>query len=165
MNGSPQNVEIVRRFCEKVSDSNTFNLDLLRVIDLTVDTLTAICESLDADSKLVYQFVEKVDACELTQAIDPDNVIVGKIESGSSIIAKVVGVLEAGRRAVEADADLHGEHKESLVAAIDQALSSADDLSNGMADLARAITKHDQLLAETVGPFSTVEDLIASLDA
>jgi glutamine synthetase type III len=160
-----QSVEIVRRFCEKVSESSTFSLELLRLIEQTVDSLKALCESFDADTRLAHQFVEHIRAGKLTRAIDPDKVMCEQVRSSRVVIGKVMDRLTHGRQAALEDHELSDEHRESIVNAYDGALGSAEDLREGMDDLAAAIESHDAELIRVIGPFPTIDDLIESLDA
>lgn len=155
--------EFVREYCAVASAESASSLHLLRVIDDIVDWLSGLQKKASGDIECTIRLSEAIKQCEPKKPIDSDDLICNSIEETENNIENILSVMADKRRSALQDAELTGEHEESVVGEYEQAISVYQDLFNAMADFRQAIMEHDAELSPVTGSFRDPKDLVVHL--
>ena len=165
MNSDAQGFVFVRTFSQKLSDDGTFSLDLLRSVDSTVDSLKQLTDLVSVNASMAETVNERVKNCALANPIDPDQIAVGNVRSALRSMKTLESRLKGSLEAAHEDGELEDRHKESIIDAYQEGIKAAASLIEVMTDLCDGVERHDAGLNERIGPFKTLEELFARLEA
>src|SRR5713226_5045295 len=117
MNEATLSGDKVRAFCEFISGSATNNVNLLKLIDDTIEGLCLLERYVNADAEYIFNAVEKLNASKRKKPLDSNHVYYDLIISGEDALKKLYSDLLEKKEAAENAHELVGEHKENVVQA------------------------------------------------
>lgn len=165
MDDCSQNSDFVRRFGSNVSTRSGNSLELLRAIDDVISWLGGLTKHAEGDIEYAHQFLTLFKEDAFDSEVDPDDILVGNLSLAISAISKIIERLIVKRESAKRDQELIGENKENLVDEFETAIDKFQLLCISIDDLRKAVIAHDRQFTELIGPFDTVDELLAALKA
>lgn len=147
--------------------TETVSLDLLKVIDGTVDAMTGTTKIVDGLVSLVAGVSNEVNGMTAVEGeyLDAGDFVIETMARTASELKDFLTVLVRKRAAIDRDPRLHDHHCEALHDAYEGTINAVAELIEALESARAAIISYDLKAEPRGGPevFDTVNDLIANL--
>ena len=157
----------VRQIANSIHEAaNTASLDLLRDVEVTVDSLTAYQRIAEQLLDEVTDLEQTIKSCKPEDPIDQDNINAGNLGKSEDDIRVFIGIMEAKKRSALHDEKLKGELEDSVVAEYEHTINLTSRLHDATTELRWAILEHDADLEEpTDVVYKSAKEVIQALKA
>lgn len=150
-------------FSIRVQGVASTTLDILRAVDLTVDSLSKEQRLISDLVGLCESFVERIAGLEATKVGNEDK-LVSQLEKAEEIAKDVLSGHGGRRQSAIRDPRLQGDHEETVVTEYERLMEHYEALIGCMSELRWAVLEHNADLETPEGePFDSAEDMIADL--
>ena len=153
----------VSSFGDSLTSTSKTNLEQLRVLEASLESLQSVAGMGDALVRTVGTVADSITNGDPAHPIDPEGEVVSKFEFAEQLIADIVGHLRHGNSAIVNGQKTQSDASQALLTAFGEAIEVYARLFSLVEDLRWAIKEHDADLSPIVGTYKNVDDLIASL--
>jgi len=145
----------------------TASLDLLRMVDSTIDALLSVSRTFDDGTRYVEEMIYKIKKKTVTKGcfLDQDDRAINAFNRAEEALKNILPKMLLKRGSIDKDAELSQDNRHDLHDAYEAWMVSASFLSEALKEIRLCIIAHD-LEAEdfdTCPAFDNAEDLIADL--
>ena len=152
-------IELIQR---SAYETTARSLDVLNLIDQTIDALSWIAERANADAKFLHLETEKIHAAAPNAPIDQDDSLCPMLEAVQASAGHSYRLFTAKRNAALAAPELLPE--DGVVEAYTAAIEGLGALHDALDDLRWAVMTHDSELDAVSGaPVSSAAELLARI--
>ncbi|MBK1690781.1 hypothetical protein [Ectothiorhodospira mobilis] len=139
------------------------NMRTLRLVEQTVENLTAEQRALESDIKASQEIAELINEAYEDEEIDPNDEIDQAYQKSQRAIASVIALYRKKRAAAVRDPQLNGTHEESVVSEYDRVLDRYRDLHEALEQVRMILREHDADASDDIGEFEDISGLMAAL--
>lgn len=157
--------ELGRSIVETASSGVSTSLYLLQAVEATVSNLAVLEDQAKVTQRHIAFFADAIRRRETSDEIDPNGALGLAIEKAVSACDHITTKLAFRRVAAERADELVGDHKSDVCEADDRVTEAFECVRESFVDVAREIAEHDKEFNVGIGPFDTVDELIAALQA
>lgn len=167
MTTSTTHADASARFAGIARSAESVSLELLRVIDGTVDALGGLSKVADGLATLVTAIATELNEAVIIEGdyLDENDTTIDSMERTANDLKEYLTRLVCKRAAIDKDHRLCNHHCEALHEAYETAIDSVAELIEALQTARAAIISHD-LKAESRGGaevFASADELIANL--
>ena len=157
----------VRQIANSIHEAaNTASLDLLRDVEVTVDSLTAYQRIAEELLDEVTALGGTIKSCKPATPIDQDKIHAGNLGKSEDIIRVFIGIMEDKKRSALRDKSLNGDLEDSVVTEYENTIALMSRLHDATTELRWAILEHDADLEEPTGDvYKSAEEVNQALKA
>lgn len=119
------------------------SLQILKLVDITVDWLVRLQGKAKADAKFASDTTDRVRNTTLSAGLDPDDEIARIFETGEKSIAEFRELLKRKQQAARDATELTDSAKADVVREYSRTIECIGDLHNAFLELRWAIMDHD----------------------
>jgi len=155
--------ELGRSIIDNASNGVTTSLGLLRAIEATVNTLSVLEDKARVDCRSLKVLLEAIKNRNTNGEIDPSGQIAISGDRALEACDKLLSTLRT--KNLNAGLLLAGDHSDAVCSSYAQVIDAVDHLQTTMTDTLNEIKAHDDEFRIGIGPFDTVEQMLAALKA
>jgi hypothetical protein len=155
--------ELGRSIIDNASNGVATSLGLLRAIEATVHNLSVLEDKARVDCRSLMVLSNAIQTRNTNGEIDPSGQIAIAGDRALEVCDKLLSILRA--KHLHAGILLSGDHSDDVCDSYAQVIDAVEHVQAAMTDALHEIKAHDDEFRIGIGPFDTVEEMLAALKA